>query len=140
MRKMLLAAVVSAALSIPSFASAENNVMVGAGFGVIDVGAGSVTGYMLGAQMQLNNKAGIGVNYHEGDIFSVAYRGYLDKYANGIFWEAGMISGGGVSGFEGGAGFDFPLQNKLSLRLAAGVIVVDGNTATAARGGIYYSL
>lgn len=138
-KKTLIAIVVSAALSAPFIAYAENDVMVGAGFGVIDVGFGSASGFMFGAQIKLNEKAGIGANYHEGDVFSVSYRGYIDKYADGLFWEAGLISGGGATGFEGGGGFDMPLRNQLSLRVGVGVLVVSGATAFAARAGVYYS-
>ncbi len=139
MKKTLIAIAVSAALSAPIAAYAENDVMVGAGFGVIDVGTGSSTGFMFGAQMKLNENAGIGLNYHEGEIFSVSYRHYMQKYADGLFFEGGFISGGGASGFEGGAGFDMPLQNNITLRGGAGVLVVNGSTAFAARAGVYYS-
>jgi len=139
MKKTLIAIAVSAALAAPAAAYAENDIMIGAGFGLVDVAGVSVTGYMLGAQFKLNDKGGVGVNYHEGDIFSVSYRGYFADYADGLFWEGGIISAAGVSGFEGGVGYDIPLQNKLSLRVAGGAIVVSGSTAFAARGGVFYS-
>ena len=53
MKKTLIAIAVSAALSAPAAVYAKNDVMVGAGFGFIDVGLGSASGFMFGAQMKL---------------------------------------------------------------------------------------
>ena len=72
-------------------------------------------------------------------LFTLSYRGYPNKYADGVFWEGGLISGGGVLGFEAGGGFDVPLQNNLTFRVGAGIVVVDNATAFGARGGVYYS-
>ena len=68
MKKILIAIVVSVALSAPVAVYAGNNVMVGAGFGFVDVGLGSSSGYMFSAQVKLNEDAAIAWNFHEGSI------------------------------------------------------------------------
>lgn len=105
------------------------------------LGAGGVTasGLQLGAQYKLSDTAGLGLNYYDGGFISVAYRGYLDKYADGVFYEAGGSSVAGTIGFISGAGFDMPLKNKLTGRAAAGIVVYDSGITFSARLGVYYN-
>ncbi len=132
MNKTLIALAVSAALLAPVSAYAENDVMFGGGFAVIGNEFGSTSGFTFGVQMKLSDSGGIGLNYYEGESFSGTYRGYLDKYADGPFWEAGILSGGGASaGFLGG-GIDIAQSENIVFRVNGGILVADFGTAFGA--------
>ncbi|MEE8481856.1 MAG: hypothetical protein V3S12_00755, partial [Acidiferrobacterales bacterium] len=87
MKKTLIAIVVSAALSVPVATYAANDIMFGGGFGVASAGGASSTGFTFGVQMKLNDKSAVALDYAEGGLFLGTYRGYLENYADGIFWE-----------------------------------------------------
>ncbi len=139
MRNFLYTILACSALAAPAVNAAGTDFMAGGGFGTISAGGVSASGLQLGAQFKFSDNAGFGLNYYDGGFISVSYRGYLDKYADGVFYEVGGSSVAGTMVLLGGAGFDIPLENKLTARAAAGIVVGDGGTAFAARAGVYYN-
>lgn len=140
MKKYLLAAALSVALAAPFSAKAANDFMIGGGFGMIDVSGTSVTGYVLGAQFKVNNKSGIALNYHEGEIFGGTFKYYLGRYTNGVFLEGGMLSGGGSTALVLGGGYETPLSPKVNFSAAGGLISASGNSAFGGRLMVYYEI
>ena len=132
MKKTLIAIAVSAALSSPVVAYAENDIMFGGGFGVASAGGATISGFTLGLQMKLSDTGAAGLNYYEGELFTGSYRGYLDKYADGPFWEAGIATGGGATAALLGGGFDIEQSKNILFRARAGAIIGDAGTAFAA--------
>lgn len=132
MKKTLIAIAVAAALTAPVATYAANDVMFGGGFGVIGAGGATASGFTFGVQMKLNDSAGIGLDYAEGDLFSGTYRSYLEKYADGIFWEAGIVTGGGAAAALLGGGIDIAQSSNLVFRVRGGAVIGEGGTAFAA--------
>ncbi len=132
MKKTLIAIAVSAALAAPLATYAANDIMFGGGFGVAGAGGVSTTGFTFGVQMKLNNSAAIALDYAEGDLFIGTYRGSIDKYADGTFWEAGLITGGGSAAAVLGGGIDIAQSNNLVFRVRGGVVIGEAGTGFAA--------
>ncbi|MFV1996663.1 MAG: hypothetical protein ACC641_01505 [Acidiferrobacterales bacterium] len=132
MNKTLVAIAVSAVLAAPAAAYAENDVMFGGGIGVASAAGVSVTGFTLGVQMKLTDSGAVALDYAEGDLFSGTYRGYINNYADGVFWEAGILTGGGATAGLVGAGYDIAQSKNIVFRVRGGAIFDSAGTAFAA--------
>lgn len=132
LKKTLVAIAAAAVLTAPIVTYAEKDIMFGGGFGVVGTGGASAAGFTFGAQMKLNDAAGISLDYAEGDLFIGTYRGYLDNYADGPFWEAGVVTGGGSVAATVGGGIDIAQSNNLVFRVRGGVVIGEGGTGFGA--------
>lgn len=114
-------------------AHAAGDFSIGAGFAGFDVGTASGTGYVIEGMVKVDPKLAVAIDLHEGGIFGVSARYYMDKMYDGVFLEGGMLSGGGASVADIGAGFEIGAAKNVSIRAGFGAIIGSGGTALGYR-------
>lgn len=142
--KRILVSIVAALMFLPlsSYAADGTHNYVGVGVGLASAGGYSDTGYAFLFNMQRDAHSGIGFAYHQGEIITATYKGYLGPYGNSLFWEGGMLVATSADVFLPmlGVGLDMPFGDKSLLSFAAGTAFGDVDTAFVARAAFMFEM
>lgn len=139
-----IVAVLAALMLLPmsSQAADGNHNYVGVGLGLASAGGYTDTGYAFLFQMQRDPHSAIGFAYHQGEIITATYKGYVGPYANSLFWEGGMLVATSYDIFLPmlGVGVDVPFGNKSMMSFTAGTAFGDVDTAFVARAAFMFEM